>query len=927
MKMLPAVMAALFAVTVTFIVPHPSHAQQQDQSLQKQINEIDSKVRRKLTPQALQAAKALVEAHPQNAAALATLGKMLLLNRKQQDGVAKLQAALAIEPDQPRASVWLAFVEFSTGQAQQATTRINKALNKHPNDIELLNFQADLLLQQKNFQQAVASLDKAITQFDDKTPDHVLYEVYIKKANIHVHLNEIGKAVPQYRKAYEHAPEADKLQAMSILVEAYAMNEQYDQAHRLGEKMIDQVMSSPYSSQQFKTQVRLKYANKIKEWGKKVQAQVNAPILKDVTYLIEQKGWRLFNFENGAQSFERDQAMAQATGLQPLKFVQITDTHRKLAVEVLTKLKNEQTENELEKNIKLFIALKSDSDKHTIMQTVIAQEMQKALEKQLTKDSSDKVPYAGALQDVYILEVPEHNEYPLFEDSTVAWNYMVYANKRKELHDTFTQLQINRDAAGIKQLANEKIRQGYPNPELFYQLMLASLWEGDIKSVRRNALLCMAINQFEINRYYDPTATPRRPQLPWAYVHYQFANDDMAKQDLAGAYNQFLRSLSSNKATAIAQSIKSLKQLRDEMYAAYNMVILNMIMPYDHQNSVTNALLDQLAQAGKTDFKARRFAQADQMLKLIENIPHWTHEAANALKVELKYHHNQLKVDDPDLASLFRTNPRSSIGHYYAGLLAEKANDSDMAIMHLNAACLGYHADGNQTKLKEAAKQFDDDTWLLAAVMRDKLLADARQKKDLKQIGLYMSQQFLILEKKFTPINGAMLESAALYMINLGFDAPEIRSGVIQGAYTALDYDKTIVLTKDYIKKWPDKSDLVVDYMAYSLCELKRYSEAIPYWTQLAYLLNDEESYAMRGYCYEQTHQRDKALADYTQAIKLGTRKKWVYESRCKLYERNGEKIKAAADAKKLGDMYRKTGSRSLSEKWYKIAQKILDKK
>jgi tetratricopeptide (TPR) repeat protein len=71
---------------------------------------------------------------------------------------------------------------------------------------------------------------------------------------------------------------------------------------------------------------------------------------------------------------------------------------------------------------------------------------------------------------------------------------------------------------------------------------------------------------------------------------------------------------------------------------------------------------------------------------------------------------------------------------------------------------------------------------------------------------------------------------------------------------------------------------------------------------------NDAEAWYMRGHCYSMKHDDDRAIADYSEAIRLESRagrfKAIKYESRARAFARKGNQAKADADfaqAKKLG--------------------------
>ena len=68
-------------------------------------------------------------------------------------------------------------------------------------------------------------------------------------------------------------------------------------------------------------------------------------------------------------------------------------------------------------------------------------------------------------------------------------------------------------------------------------------------------------------------------------------------------------------------------------------------------------------------------------------------------------------------------------------------------------------------------------------------------------------------------------------------------------------------------------------------------------------------AYSGRGHAYQEKAEQDKAIADYTEAIRLNSKLARAYYHRGEVYQAKGEKAKAEDDfatAKQLG--YRKAG-------------------
>jgi tetratricopeptide (TPR) repeat protein len=95
-----------------------------------------------------------------------------------------------------------------------------------------------------------------------------------------------------------------------------------------------------------------------------------------------------------------------------------------------------------------------------------------------------------------------------------------------------------------------------------------------------------------------------------------------------------------------------------------------------------------------------------------------------------------------------------------------------------------------------------------------------------------------------------------------------------------------------------------LDMRAHEAYDAQQYDRAIALWTQVIKLdPKDATAWFNRATAYEDEKETAKAIADYGEAIRLDPKDAYSYQRRAALYEENGDKEKALADVEELAGL------------------------
>lgn len=199
--------------------------------------------------------KVLVE-YPNNNDALMIAGKIALAKRDAITAISNLRTVVKNDPGNPEATLLLAQAHELNNESSLAETELKKAIESNPtNDQMHINY-AIYLASKGRSEEALDSVDKALTYFKDsyelmniklrliagKASEQELLdlmnlmqqtnpakpEVYLTKGQYYLSKREIDKAIEQFEKAFNTAN--NKYPALESIVKAYVIKKQPEQA-------------------------------------------------------------------------------------------------------------------------------------------------------------------------------------------------------------------------------------------------------------------------------------------------------------------------------------------------------------------------------------------------------------------------------------------------------------------------------------------------------------------------------------------------------------------------------------------------------------------------------------------------------------------------------------------------------------------------
>ena len=139
----PRVMAKLAAMTLLTLMILPEAVAQHPDVL-RASQRMSTAVQQRNIKAAMTEANRIVQRRPQDPDALVLRAKLYMMMRQGPKALEDIQAALKIDPHHPGSTQIMAGQEYQQGKKKEANARVDAALKKHPNSVELIVLKADL---------------------------------------------------------------------------------------------------------------------------------------------------------------------------------------------------------------------------------------------------------------------------------------------------------------------------------------------------------------------------------------------------------------------------------------------------------------------------------------------------------------------------------------------------------------------------------------------------------------------------------------------------------------------------------------------------------------------------------------------------------------------------------------------------------------